>query len=123
MLREHFIPKLNYQFKIKDDFNCLSQILNDIALNKDVSDYSNKSFEMNLAIIYIAEKDYIEEEKIKRKYICSILSEKCRIFSEKNFWENLFEFKMNSTIKSLTDKEMKDEKLKEKEKEKRNLKQ
>ena len=119
MLREHFIPKLNYQFKIEDNFNCLVQILNAIALNKDVADYSNKSFEMNFAIIYISEKVFLEEEKNKRKYICSVLAEKCRIFSEKNFWENLFEFKMNSTIKNLTDKELKEEnKLKEKEKEK-----
>ena len=65
----------------------------------------------------------LEEEKNKRKYICSVLAEKCRIFSEKNFWENLFEFKINSTIKNLTDKELKEEsKLKEKEKEKEKFK-
>ena len=119
MLQEHFIHDLNYQFKIKNNFDCLIQILNDIALNKDVSEYSNKSFEMNFAIIYIAEKVYFEDEKNNRKYICSILTEKCNIFKEKNFWENLFEFKINSTIKKLTDKELKEEnKVKEKEKEK-----
>ena len=119
MLQEHFVHKLNYQFKIKSNFDCLIQILNDIALNKDVSDYSNKSFEMNFAIIYIAEKVYFEDEKNNRKYICAILAEKCSKFREKNFWENLFEFKINSTIKNLTDKELKEEsKLKEKEKEK-----
>ena len=119
MLQEHFIHNLNYQFKIKNNFDCLVQILNDIALNKDVSDYSNKSFEMNFAIIYISEKVYFEDEKNNRKYICSILAEKCGIFKEKNFWENLFEFKINSTIKKLTDKELKEEnKVKEKEKEK-----
>ena len=120
MLQEHFIHKLNYQFKNIDNFNCLGQILNDIALNKDISDYTNKNFEINFAIIYIAEKVFFEDEKSNnKKYICSILAEKCHIFSEKNFWENLFEFKMNSTIKNLTDKELKEEiKLKEKEKEK-----
>ena len=124
MLQEHFIHKLNYQFKNIDNFNCLGQILNDIALNKDISDYTNKNFEINFAIIYIAEKVFFEDEKNNnKKYICSILAEKCHIFSEKNFWENLFEFKMNSTIKNLTDKELKEEtKLKEKEKEKEKFK-
>ena len=117
MLREYFMPKLNYQFKIKDNFNCLVQILNDIALNNDISDYSNKSFEINFAIIYIAEKVFLDDEKNKRKYICSILAEKCHIFREKNFWENLIEYKINSIVTKLIEKEMKeDSKLKEKEK-------
>ena len=119
MLREYFMQKLNYQFKIKDNFNCLAQILNDIALNNDISDYSNKSFEINFAIIYIAEKVFFDDEKNKRKYICSILAEKCYIFREKNFWENLIEYKINSIMTKLIDKEMKEE-TKQKEKEKIN---
>ena len=120
MLREYFLQKLNYQFKNIDNFNCLVQILNDIALNKEVSDYTNKNFEINFAIIYIAEKVFFEDEKNKtKKYISSILADKCHIFRDKNFWENLFEFKMNTTIKNMTEKEFKEEnKLKEKEKEK-----
>ena len=123
MLREHFMPKLNYQFKIKDNFNCLVQLLNDIALNKDISDYSNKSFEINFAIIYIAEKVFFIDENQNRKYACSILAEKCHIFRDKDFWENLFEYKMNTIIKNLVNKEMENEaktkeKIKEKEKDK-----
>ena len=121
MLREHFMQQLNYQFKVKDNFERLVQILNDIANNKDISDYSNKSFEINFAIIYIAERVFYIDEKNNRKYICSILAEKCKIFSEKNFWENLIEFKINTIIKQLVDKELKEEnKIKNKEKEKIN---
>ena len=119
MLREYFMRKLNYQFKIKDNFNCLVQILNDIALNNDISDYSNKSFEINFAIIYIAEKVFFDDENNKRKYICSILAQKCHIFREKNFWENLIEYKINSIVTKLIEKEMKEE-TKQKEKEKIN---
>ena len=123
MLREHFMQQLNYQFKVKDNFDRFVQILIDIAYNKDISDYSNKSFEINFAIIYIAERVFFEDEKKNRKYACSILAEKCHIFSEKYFWENLIDFKINSIIKKLTDKELKEEnksKPKEKEKEKLN---
>ena len=115
MLREHFMTRLNYKFSIKDNFNCLIQVLNDIALNKNIADYSNKSFEINFAIIYIAEKVFYEDEKNNRIYICSILSEKCHVFKDKNFWENLFQFKMKAIIDKLADIELKEEtKLKEK---------
>ena len=36
MLREHFMQQLNYQFKVKDNFERLVQILNDISNNKDI---------------------------------------------------------------------------------------
>ena len=89
--------------------------MNDIALNKNIADYSNKSFEINFAIIYIAEKVFYEDEKNNRIYICSILSEKCHVFKDKNFWENLFQFKMKAIIDKLADMELKEEtKLKEK---------
>ena len=49
------------------------------------------------------------------------MAEKCKIFSEKYFWENLIEFKINTIIKQLVDKELKEEnKIKNKEKEKIN---
>ena len=121
MLREHFMQQLNYQFKVKDNFDRFVQILIDIAYNKDISDYTNKSFEINFAIIYIAERVFFEDEKKNRKYVCSLLAEKCSIFTRKNFWENLIDFKINSIIKKLTDKELKEEsKAKPKEKEKSN---
>ena len=121
ILREHFMQKLNYQFKVKDNFDRLVQILMDIAYNKDISDYSHKSFEINFAIIYIAERIFFEDEKKNRKYACSILAEKCHIFREKYFWQNLIEFKINSIIKKMVDKELKEEsKAKPKEKEKTN---
>ena len=121
MLREHFLQQLNYQFKVKDNFDRLVQILIDITYNKDISDYSNKSFEINFAIIYMAERVFYEDEKKNRKYACSILAEKCHIFGGKYFWENLIDFKINSIIKKLTDKELKEEsKSKPKEKEKSN---
>ena len=121
MLREHFMTKLNYKFNHKDNFNCLIQILNDIAINKEISNFSNKSFEINFAIIYIAEKVYFEDDKNNRNYICSIFSQKCHIFKDKNFWENLFEFKMKIILDKLIDKELKEE-VKIKEKEKPNIK-
>ena len=117
MLCEYFQTKIYHQFKNKDQFYRVSQVLTDICKNKDLANYSSPNFDINFVIIYIAERGFFLDEKNKRKYLCSVLGEKGNIFKEKEFWKNLLIFKINSSIKKLTDKEMKED-LKEKNKKK-----
>ena len=116
MLCEHFQTTIYYQFKNKDQFNRLAQVLTDITMNKDIINSSKPIFEINFAIIYIAERGFYLDEKNYRKYLCSVLGEKGNIFKEKNFWKELLIFKINSSIKKLTNKQLKEEKPKKKSK-------
>ena len=117
MLCEYFQTKIYHQFKNKDQFYRVAQVLTDISMNKDLANFSKPNFDINFVIIYIAERGFYLDEKNKRKYLCSVLGEKGNIFKEKEFWKNLLIFKINSSIKKLTDKEMKED-LKEKNKKK-----
>ena len=109
MLCEYFQTKIYYQIKNKDQFYRLAQVLSDISMNKDITNNSKPIFEINFAIIFIAERGFYLDEKNTRKYLCSVLSEKNKIFKEKNYWKNLLIFKINSSIKKLTNKELKED--------------
>ena len=109
MLNEYFKTKIYYKFQNKDQFYNLAQVLIDISNNKDISNYNNQIFDINFTIIYIAEKGFYLDEKSNRKYLCSVLGEKCNTFKEKDFWKNLLKCKINSIIKKLTDKELKED--------------
>ena len=121
MLCEYFQTKIYYQFKNKDQFYRLAQVLTDISMNKDIINSSKPIFEINFAIIFIAERAFYLDENNNRKYLCSVLGEKCDTFKEKDYWKNLLIFKINSSIKKLTNKELKED-LKEKEKNKKKSK-
>ena len=76
-------------------------------------DYFNKIRSLILAVsmyrlnsIVLPKKILCEDIPNKRKYLCSVLGEKGNIFKEKEFWKNLLIFKINSSIKKLTDKEI-----------------
>ena len=109
MLCEYFQTKVYYQFKNKDQFLRLSQVLIDISSNKNIINSSNPIFEINFAIIFIAERGFYIDEKNNKRYLCSILGEKCGTFKEKDYWKNLLIFKINSNIKKLTNKGLKEE--------------
>ncbi len=109
MLCEYFQTKINYEFKKKDQFDRLSQILIDISLNKDIINSSNPIFEINFAIIYIAERGFYLDNNKNKKYLCSVLGEKCHTFKDKDYWKNLLTFKINSNIKKFINKVLKEE--------------
>ena len=121
MLCEYFQTKIYYQFKNKDQFYSLVQVLADISMNKDITNCSNPIFELNFTIIFIAERGFYLDEKNSRIYLCSALGEKSSIFKEKDFWKKLLIFKINASIKKLTNKELKED-SKEKGKNKRKSK-
>ena len=109
MLCEYFQNKIYYKFKTKEQFYRLSQILIDISMNKDIINSTNPIFEINFAIIFIAERGFYLDENNNRIYLCSILGEKCNTFKDKDYWKNLLIFKINSNIKKLTNKVLKEE--------------
>ena len=116
MFCEYFQSKIYYQFKTKDQFIRVAQVLMDISMNKDIINYEKPIFEINFTIIYIAERGFYLDEKNHKKYLCSTLGEKCDTFKEKDYWKNLLIFKINSSIKKLTNKEFKEDTEKEKSK-------
>ena len=90
MLCEYFQTKIYHQFKNKDQFYRVSQVLTDICMNKDLANYSCPNFDINFVIIYIAERGFFLDEKNKRKYLCSVLGEKGNI-AEINGYSTIYE--------------------------------
>ena len=109
ILCEYFHSKIYYKLKNKDQFNNLAQVLMEISLNKDIINQSSQIYEINFAIIYIAEKGFYINEKNNRIYLCSYLGEKCNTFKQKEYWKNLLKFKINESIKKLTNKQLKED--------------
>jgi hypothetical protein len=115
MFSEYFrSPTIFYEFNNIEQFNRLAQILISVCLNKEIY---NKLFELNYGIINIAEKGFIIEEQTKnRKYLCQVIGQNCALFQDKKHWKNLFEYKIDNTLKTLLNKVLeKDDKIPKKE--------
>jgi len=71
-------------------------------------DKKKEYLDINFAIIYIAEKTFHKnkENPYNKIYLCSILS-KNKIYSDKNFWENLIDLKLSSVVESKLPTEIK----------------
>ena len=97
-------PTIFYEFKNKEQFNRLAQVLINACLNKEIN---NKLFELNYGIINIAEKGFILEDiSKKRRYLCQELGKTIKSFQDKKYWKDLFVHKIDTTLKNLFDKEM-----------------
>jgi len=79
-------------FKNYHNMHYFANILNSISINLD--HHENENYELNFAIIHIAERCYFYEETNGNKfYLCALLS-KNKIFNSKNFWMDLIELKL-----------------------------
>ncbi len=72
-----------------------ANILNTISLKID--DVNNEFFDLNFAIIYIAERTFYTKDKISKLYLCALLS-KNKIYSTRKFWLDLIDIKINRKI-------------------------
>ena len=109
MICEIFQNRIYYEFKNQEQYERLIHVLQNIAMNEEINNCKNKLFECNFGIIYIAEKTFYKNNiSNSRRYLCSDLSEKCEIFQNKDYWKNLLKFKINSSVKKLTDKAVKE---------------
>lgn len=69
-----------------------ANILNSMSVNLDNSESEN--YELNFAIIHIAERSFfIEEANGNKFYLCAMLS-KNKLFNSRNYWIDLMELKL-----------------------------
>ena len=116
-LGEYFYNQLYHEFKTKEQFDKMVQILIAISNNREVQ---SKAIEMNLAIIYISEKGFYYDKNCNHKiYLCKAIGEESFIYKDKNFWKKLLNYKINKTINNYTNKAL-DEEMKSAEKQSNN---
>ena len=110
MLGEVFQKPIYYEFKNYEKFENVKQILIDISMNKEVRE---NIIEMNYGILFIAEKGfyYDKNENIK-KYLSKEMVKEDNNFKSKYFWQKLLENKINSTVETILENEIKKEKKK-----------
>jgi len=73
-----------------------ANILNSISLN--LENCHSENFELNFAIIFIAERTfYVDLKKNAKTYLCAVLS-KNKLFATRSFWIELIELKLSRRI-------------------------
>jgi hypothetical protein len=73
-----------------------ANILNTISLSLD--NIYHENYDLNFAIIYIAERSYYKNEKTSEKiYLCALLS-KNKLYSTRSFWMDLIELKLHRRV-------------------------
>ena len=109
-LSEYFYKQLYHEFKTLEQFDQMTQILIEISKNKEVY---NNYMEINLGIIYIAEKGfYVDKQNNNKKiYLCKSISNdrNSNFFKDKNFWKNLLNYQINKIINNYTNKALNEE--------------
>ena len=108
-LNEFFYNQLYHEFKTYEQFVKMVQILIEISNNKQVQ--SNK-LDINLVIIYIAEKGFYFDQINKRKiYLCKAIANdrNSHRFKDKIFWKNLMIYKINKTINNYVNMALEEE--------------
>jgi hypothetical protein len=75
-----------------------ANIFNTISLHLD--DKRNENFELNFAIIYIAERTLCVKECGDKIYLCAVLS-KNKLYSTKKYWTDLMELKLTKRVEEL----------------------
>lgn len=94
-----YIEVPNYQ-----NLHHLANILVTITNNTEIK---QELFEMNFAIIFIAEKTFYKnpENVFNKVYLCKLLS-KNKIYNERKFWMDLMNIKINSLIENKINHEL-----------------
>ena len=107
MLGEVFQKPIYYEFKNYEKFDCVKQILIDISMNKEVRE---NIIEMNLGIIFIAEKGfYYDKNENKKKYLSKEIVKEDNNFKSKYFWQKLLENKILSSVDRTLENEIEKE--------------
>jgi len=92
------LQKQNMSLKLLnyENLHHFASILNTITLNIELNE--NKSeYEINFAIIYIAERTFYSNSSYVKTYLCSIISRN-NIYSSKKFWMDLMYLKIYKKI-------------------------
>lgn len=88
-----------------NNFNHFAGLLNTILFNID---RKKEYLDINFAIIYIAEKTFYKnkDNSFNKIYLSSLLS-KNKIYSDKKFWDDLIDLKLNSIVENKLPTEIK----------------
>lgn len=102
-----FSSVTHYKFSDKEKFELFSQFIVDICMNSNVQ---KGIFDLNFALIFIAEKTFYQSDLFHKFYLCKSLSNKYDNFHSKELWIKLLELKIKSGLTKQTEKHL--EKLK-----------
>lgn len=98
-LDNYYSKELMININNENQFSLLALLFSSIISN---SFLHNNVFEINFAIIYIAEKTFyeIKNNLFEKIYMCSLLSQQIEKYRSKEFWEKLLKIKIETTILS-----------------------
>ena len=110
-----YTSSIGVQFLNEKNFIKYAHMINAVLLNKEIQ---QNLFEINFAIIYIAEKTFYQEEEnpFYKRYLCKLISEINPRIKNKEFWYKLILIRIDMTLddeaKSKTKLKLKEEKKK-----------
>ena len=122
---ERYTSSIGVQILNENNFIKYGKMINSVILNEELQ---KNLFEINFAVIYIAEKTFYQKKDnpFYKRYLCKLLSELNNIINGKDYWYKLLSIRIKMTIdeeaKYKTNKIFKEEKKKKLLEEKKNQK-
>ena len=94
---ERYTSSIGVQFLHEKNFLKYALLINAVLLNKEIQ---QNLFEINFAIIYIAEKTFYQHEQnpFYKRYLCKIISELNPDIKSKDFWYKLILIRIQITL-------------------------
>ena len=112
---ERYTSSIGVQILNENNFIKYGKMINGVLLNEEIQ---KNLFEINFAIVYMAEKTFYQKEEnpFYKRYLCKLLSELNETIKSKEYWCKLLSLKITLTLqKEATDRSktiMKEEKKK-----------
>lgn len=93
--------RYSFRFDNFEKFTIFCDILKDVSMNQELQ---NNMFEINFALVFIAEKTYYQskEDPNKKVYMTRLLSDSYQNFKSKEFWLKLIKYKISSLLDQKT---------------------
>ena len=94
---ERYTSSIGVQVLNEKNFIKYAKMINAVLLNKEIQ---KDLFEINFAVIYIAEKTFYQKEEnpFYKRYLCKLISELNENIRTKEFWNKLLEIRIQVTI-------------------------
>ena len=94
---ERYTSSIGVQVLNEKNFIKYAKMINAVLLNKEIQ---KDLFEINFAVIYIAEKTFYQKEEnpFYKRYLCKLISELNEYIRTKEFWNKLLEIRIQVTI-------------------------
>ncbi len=86
---------LSIKFLNFNNLTHFSNILITISLNADTIE--NENYDINFAIIFIAERTFFYKDEHTKIYLCALLARN-KLYSSRKYWMDLMELKINRKI-------------------------